>query len=168
MCHLTRNLSVKNFRKPEFVLTGLSFCDTGWLGLLLSSWLLGKWLERIVPQRCWGFFRGVDGLCACGLLEGGVTRDLGFWCLSGLANGWVPTPHFLFPVPQRILHSGWPLCSANPHPHPISSPSAYLRLYTYLILARSLSSLVLHVTLQREFQSLCLSRLGFILLWLPF
>jgi len=133
----------------------------------LSSQFLGEWLERIVPQRCSGLFGGVEGLYACGLLEGGVTGDLGFWCPSGMVSSWAPTSHFLN---FRFLRGSFILDDLRvmliPTLTPILSPSAYLRLCTYLILARS--SLVLHVTLQREFQSLCLSLLGFFSPLTPF
>lgn len=52
----------------------------------------------------------------------------GYWrfgVLVPIRNGQQLGPNtsfFLFPVPQRILHSGWPLCSANPPPHPHIAP----------------------------------------------
>lgn len=78
----------------------------------------------------------------------------GYWGFGILvASKGAPTPLCLFPVAQRCLHYGWPLCSAN-SPHIVSFCLFKIICLFIIILARSLLPLVLPVTLQWEFQSL--------------
>lgn len=77
--------------------------------------------------------------------------SLGLWD-SGASEG-TPTPLCLFPVAQRCLHYGWPLCSAN-SPHIVSFCLFKIICLFIIILARNLLPLVLPVTPQREFQNL--------------
>lgn len=72
--------------------------------------------------------------------------------ILGASEG-TPTPLCLFPVAQRCLHYGWPLCSAN-SPRIVSFWLFKIICLFIIILARNLLPLVLPVTLQREFQSL--------------
>lgn len=56
------------------------------------------------------------------------------WWRVGLLEIWgtaaicTPTPHCLFPLPQRSLPSGWPSCRANPTPTPRLSPFSLFKI----------------------------------------
>ena len=108
----TGDFFVKGFWKPYFVLTGLNF-------LILVSWFcfcshsfLGNGLKELL-QRSLELLCRVDGPCACGLMEGGVTGDLGFWCPSEWPTEGLPHPIVYF----QLLSGAFimdDLCSANP------------------------------------------------------
>lgn len=149
----TRDFFVKGFWKPYFVLTGLNF-------LILVSWFfcshsfLGNGLKELF-QRSLELLCRVDGPCACGLMEGGVIGDFGFWCPSEWLTEGLPHPIVYFQLLSGAFIMG-DLCAVLIPPQIVTF---CLFKIMCLILARSLLPLVLPVTLQREFQSLCAFKL---------
>lgn len=80
----------------------------------LSSQFLGKWLERIVGQKCSELLCRADGLMA-----GGVTEDLGFGCPSPVASRGSHTLLLYFQLLRGTLMMDDELCAVLiPTPHP--------------------------------------------------
>lgn len=137
----------KAFRHSTLSLFSLAFVGFAFAFPLF----LGNGLEEPFTRGIWSS-RRMD--CACGRWESGVTGDLGFWCPSEIASRAFPQHivYFQFLRGSFIMNDVHavlvPLPLRSPCPHQLS-PSAFLKLRTYLTSARSLLPLVLHVTCKK-------------------